>query len=112
MLKKLSLLIDTTCQKTTVNNEDFSSDESHGIRCQKHGCACQFFNLTETSHRSTQQELLTARRFIEQLLVERCAKDTGSNCIYSNAVRRPFNRQRFSKRSHCRFACRVSSYFM
>ena len=88
-------LIDAAGQKATINDDYFTRHEARGFGREKNRGATQLFHLPESLHWCAQEEFFAALRFVKQLLIQRRAKYAGRDRVYINAVRRPFNGQRF-----------------
>src|SRR5580658_3083420 len=77
-------LIDAAGQKSPIDHEHLSSDERSGVRGEIHRGANDLFGLAKPAHRGSHQKLLTSRRVVQQIGVERGAEDSRSDGIHQH----------------------------
>src|SRR5262245_44651714 len=98
------LLIDTTCKKSSVDNQNLPGDKTRGVGREKHRSAGQFLDATEAFHRCAQQKLLAACRAVQKCFVQWSPEDARRDCVHTHAILSPLDCQRFGQRSQRRLA--------
>src|SRR5437868_12333827 len=87
-------------------------DKAGGFRGEEDGGTGEFIELSETAHGRTQQEFATALGAVEKPGVQLGAKNARSDGVHADAMRSPFDGERFSERRDRGFAGGVRSDFV
>src|SRR5689334_10039979 len=106
------LLIYTTGQESAVDGEYLARNKTRRVGSQEDRSAGELLDIAEATHRSAQLELAPAFRFIQQLLVECGAENSGGDRIDANAVTGPLDRERLCERANRGLAGRVGGDFV
>src|SRR6185369_16127650 len=88
------LLIDATCKKPSIDDENLSRHKARRVGSQEYRCSREFFDTPESLHRSSHQELLAARRPVQEFFIHGRAEYAGCNRVHAYAVLCPFDCQR------------------
>src|SRR5689334_24837995 len=87
------LLIHAACQEAAVNRDDLPRHKTRRIRRKEDRGAREFVDIAEALHRRAHQKLTTTFSLVQQLLIERSAKNAGRDRIYADTATGPLDRQ-------------------
>src|SRR5580700_772357 len=100
-------LVYATGEDSAINNEHRARRVTGRVRGEVDSRASQLLDLPKALHGCAHQPFIASRGTVEQLFVQSGANDAGCDGIHANAVRGPFDGERFRQRSDRRFARRV-----
>src|SRR6185503_6318857 len=63
------LLIDTTCKKPSIDDQNLTGDKACGIGCEKYRSARQLIDPAKSFHRRSHQKFLAAGRVVQKVSV-------------------------------------------
>src|SRR6266850_5125828 len=89
------LLINSAREKTAIDNQNLAVHKTGCVGGEKDCGARQLLNISKSPHGRSRQKFAPTFSFIQELCVEGRAKHSWRNRVYANAMRRPFDRQRF-----------------
>src|SRR6185503_8927877 len=87
--KRTSLLIHAARQEAAVHRDDLAAHETRSVGCEEDRGTRELVDVSKPLHRCAHEKLAATFSLVQQLLIERGAKDARRNSVHTHATTRP-----------------------